>query len=32
MQKFIKATNIRIGLGIIITGLAVRYIIGFFLG
>jgi uncharacterized membrane protein YfcA len=32
MQKFIKANIIRIGLGIIISGLALQYIIGFFLG
>lgn len=31
LQKFIKANIIRIGLGIIIAGLAVRYITGFFL-
>jgi uncharacterized membrane protein YfcA len=31
MQKFIKANIIRIGLGIIIAALALRYIVGFFL-
>jgi uncharacterized membrane protein YfcA len=31
LQKFIKANIIRIGLGLIISGLALRYIIGFFL-
>jgi len=31
MQKFIKANIIRIGLGIVISGLALRYIAGFFL-
>ncbi len=32
LQKLIKANIIRIGLGLIISGLALRYIIGFFLG
>jgi len=32
LQKFIKANIIRIGLGIIIAGLALRYVVGFFLG
>jgi hypothetical protein len=31
LQKFIKANIIRIGLGIVISGLALRYIAGFFL-
>jgi hypothetical protein len=31
LQKFIPATFIRIGLGIIITGLALRYIVGYLL-
>ena len=31
LQKFIPANTIRIGLGIVISGLALRYIIGFFL-
>jgi len=31
LQKFIPATAIRIGLGVVITGLALRYVIGFFL-
>jgi len=30
-QKFIKANIIRLGLGIVISGLALRYILGFFL-
>jgi hypothetical protein len=32
LQKFVSAIHIRIGLGIIIAGLALRYIIGFFVG
>jgi uncharacterized membrane protein YfcA len=32
LQKFFSAIAIRIGLGIVITGLALRYIIGFFIG
>jgi hypothetical protein len=32
LQKFIKANIIRIGLGIVIAGLALRYVVGFFLG
>jgi uncharacterized membrane protein YfcA len=32
LQKLIKANIIRIGLGIVISGLALRYIIGFFVG
>ena len=32
LQKFISGTIIRIGLGLIIAGLALRYIVGFFLG
>ncbi|MEW6388057.1 MAG: sulfite exporter TauE/SafE family protein [Thermodesulfobacteriota bacterium] len=32
LQKFISGAIIRIGLGLIITGLALRYIVGFFLG
>jgi len=31
MQKFIPATFIRLGLGIVISGLALNYIVGFFL-
>lgn len=31
LQKFIPATFIRIGLGIVISGLALRYIVGFFI-
>jgi uncharacterized protein len=31
LQKFIRATFIRVGLGIVISGLALRYILGFFL-
>jgi len=31
LQKFIRATVIRIGLGIVISGLALQYIVGFFL-
>jgi hypothetical protein len=31
LQKFIPATHIRIGLGVVISGLALRYIVGFFL-
>ncbi|MEJ5329416.1 MAG: sulfite exporter TauE/SafE family protein [Desulfobaccales bacterium] len=32
LQKFLPGTTIRIGLGIIIVGLALRYIVGFWLG
>ncbi|MBM4274245.1 MAG: sulfite exporter TauE/SafE family protein [Deltaproteobacteria bacterium] len=32
LQKFFSAIAIRIGLGVIIAGLALRYIVGFFLG
>ena len=32
LQRFFPGTAIRIGLGLIITGLALRYIMGFFLG
>jgi uncharacterized membrane protein YfcA len=32
LQKFVPGTIIRIGLGIIISGLALRYIVGFFAG
>jgi uncharacterized membrane protein YfcA len=31
LQKFVNAVHIRLGLGVVITGLALRYIIGFFL-
>lgn len=31
LQKFISAVHIRIGLGIVISGLALRYIVGFLL-
>jgi uncharacterized membrane protein YfcA len=31
LQKFIKASIIRIGLGVVICGLALKYIVGFFL-
>jgi uncharacterized membrane protein YfcA len=31
MQKFIRATFIRIGLGLVISGLALKYILGFFI-
>jgi uncharacterized membrane protein YfcA len=30
LQRFIKASFIRIGLGIVISGLALKYILGFF--
>jgi hypothetical protein len=32
LQRFFPATTIRIGLGLIISGLALRYIVGFFVG
>jgi uncharacterized membrane protein YfcA len=32
LQRFISGKVIRIGLGLVITGLALRYIVGFFLG
>ena len=31
LQKFISGNIIRIGLGVVITGLALQYILGFFL-
>lgn len=30
LQRFIKASFIRIGLGLIISGLALKYVLGFF--
>jgi len=32
LQKFISGSYLRFGLGLVITGLALRYIVGFFLG
>ncbi len=32
LQKFISGSILRLGLGLVITGLALRYIVGFFLG
>jgi len=31
LQKFFSGTVIRIGLGVVISGLALRYIVGFFM-